>query len=152
MILEPAELIAQTVAQLGLDAPAQKSDSVSVTLKDGTVIWIEAVNDGQRIVAWNELLRWPGEAEEAGLFENLLRLHAFGTATHGAAFAANREAGRVIVFKSFPTARLSPDWLAEELQTLVALIDQVQEYSRSNSLAGETPDPEQAETWPRTFA
>lgn len=154
MVLEPAELIAQAITQLGLDVPPERTDRVSITLKDGVVVRIEAVNEGQRIVAWNELLRWPPPDEEAGLFENLLRLHAFGTATHGAAFAANRDAGTVVVFKSFPTIRLTPDWLAEELQTLVALIDQIAEYGRNNNLAGEKRDGEQADdaAWPRTFA
>lgn len=132
---EAAHLIAQTLNQLGLAAPTPPSEGVSVTLKDGTVLRVEAVDDGRRVVAWTELLRWPSPDEEAKMFEQLLALHAFGIATEGASFAANREAGTVIAFKSFPAARLSPQWLAEELEGLVRLVAKFQDLRNAGEQA-----------------
>ncbi|MDK2125785.1 type III secretion system chaperone [Parachitinimonas caeni] len=134
---EATQIIANALAQLGLQVPSPMTENLSITLKDQTVLRIDVVDSGKRVVVWNELLRWPRPEEEAELLENLLRMHAFGTATQGAAFTANREAGSVVVFKSFPSHRLSADWLAEELESLVALIAQIQAMGKAGQLGGD---------------
>jgi hypothetical protein len=131
-------VVSEALSKLGLQAPNPMTESLSITLQDDTVIRIDVFDDGKRICAWHELLRWPAPEEEAELLENLLRLHTFGTATNGATFAANREAGRIVVFKSFPTAHLTPDWFAEELESLVTLIAEFQGLAMEGKLISES--------------
>ena len=137
MSQDACQVVANALARLGLRIPEPMTENLSITLKDETILRVDVVDGGKRICVWHELLRWPRPEEETETLENLLRLHAFGTATNGAVFAANREAGSIIVFKSFPGAHLTSDWLAEEMESLVALIAQMRDLSSSGRLSGE---------------
>lgn len=129
-------IVSQALAQLGLQPPNSETESLSITLEDNTIIRIDVVNEGTRVCIWNEFMPWPDSDVEAAVLENLLRLHALGTATEGASFAAKRETGNIIVFKSFPTAHLTADWLVEELGSLVDLIFKAREVGATGRLNG----------------
>lgn len=142
---EAHSLIANALTRLGLQPPGEPTDSLSITLKDGTVLWLDVTNGGDRVCLWNEFMQWPAPEHEAGLFEALMRIHAFGTATGGAAFSANREAGSIVVFKSLATSRLDAGALADELESLVELITRLREGVQQGVLqqpsAGAVPVP-----------
>ncbi|WP_038161280.1 type III secretion system chaperone [Verrucomicrobium sp. BvORR106] len=129
-------IVSQALSHLGLQPPNSETESLSITLQDNTVIRIDVVNEGKRVCLWNEFMPWPDPEVEATVLENLLRLHALGTATDGASFAAKRETGSIIVFKSFPTAHLTADWLTEELESLVDLIFKAREVAATGRLNG----------------
>lgn len=114
-----SQLVTAFGIETGLDPAAMAAQSCTVQFDADLQVTFEAAADGRRLHLHAVLAH--AACVDASLHAVLLELHLFGIATDGAYFGLDRNAGRILLFK---TIALDTATLADALAEIAAFVDQ----------------------------